>query len=182
MNNDKLANAFGKVAWAYVFLYMDVTLLVVNVLPKWVGFLLILSAFPVLSEHVPAMTLLRPLGLILALWHGLNWGLDIFGGSIEVYILDVLEAILALYFFFQLLTNLAEILQQLELTEAKKILTLPTVQAVLITCTALVIPLISSQWITMTLGGIHLVVVLWVCALLFGIKKKLEHSSQPMEE
>lgn len=33
MNTDKLAKAFGKVAWSYIFLYMDFNFLVVNVLP-----------------------------------------------------------------------------------------------------------------------------------------------------
>lgn len=173
MNLDKLAKAFGKLAWSYIFLYMDVTLLVVKVLPDWVGFLLILSALPVLAERVPSVLLLKPLGIVLALWHGLNWGLGIFGDSMEIYILDVLEAVLALYFFFQLLTNLAEILAQLEFPEEKKILQLRTVQAVLITLTALTIPWDSSQYLTLALGIVHLVVVLWVCVLLFSIKKQL---------
>lgn len=174
MNTDNLAKAFGKVAWSYIFLYMDFNFLVVNVLPDWVGYLLILSALPALAERVPAVMLLKPLGVVLALWHGLNWGLGIFGGSIEIYILDVLEAVLALYLFFQLLTNLAEILQQMEFPEEKKILQLRTVQAVLITLTALTIPWDGSQVLTMALAVIHLVVVLWVCVILFQIKKTME--------
>lgn len=174
MNTDQLAKAFGKVAWSYIFLYMDFNFLVVNVLPDWVGYLLILPALPALAERVPAVILLKPLGVVLALWHGLNWGLGIFGGSIEIYILDVLEAVLALYFFFQLLTNLAEILRQMGFPEEKKILQLRTVQAVLITLTALTIPWDGSQVLTMALAVIHLVVVLWVCVILFQIKKTME--------
>lgn len=182
MNTDQLAKAFGKVAWSYIFLYMDFNFLVVNVLPDWVGYLLILPALPALAERVPAVMLLKPLGVFLAVWHGLNWVLGSFGGAIEIYVLDVLEAALALYFFFQLLTNLAEIPRQLDFPEEKKLLQLRTVQAVVITLTALTIPWDSSQVLTMALAVVHLVVVLWVCGLLFALKKKLEMTSESEDE
>ena len=168
MKTKQLSEAIGWLAWSYVFLYVDFTLLVVNILPDWAAYLLILKALPVLAEWVPSAILLRPLGRILCTWCAAEWILESLGRPVDVYLLTVLISVISLYFFFQLLTNLAEILRILNFSEEKKILRLRTVQAVMFTLTALPFPWERYMWLTTGIVIIYLLIALWVCVILFG--------------
>ena len=69
-------------AWGYFFLYLDINLGTLNILPDWAAYLLFLSAIGKLQGERRDLALLRPLGILLALWNGADWGLALFGGSV----------------------------------------------------------------------------------------------------
>lgn len=96
-------------AWGYFFLNFDFNLGTVSVIPRFVGFLLLLSAINKLSGHRRDLALLRPLCILLSAWSGADWLLSWFGGNVDgkVLFLDLLIAAAGLYFHFQFLTDMA---------------------------------------------------------------------------
>ncbi len=101
-------------AWGYFFLHFDLNLGPVSILPRFVGWLLLLSALTALSGARRELRLLRPLAILEALWNGADWLLSWTGGGVEGHILflDLLTAVVTLYFHFQFLTDLAALAER----------------------------------------------------------------------
>ena len=55
MEPKKLAHAISLIAWGYLFLYFNVTLGTMNIIPNWVGYLMMGKAIKELKEASPAM-------------------------------------------------------------------------------------------------------------------------------
>lgn len=107
----KLYSGISKVAWGYFFLYFDINIGGVSILPSFIGFSLFLSAINDLKDEERDLALLRTLGILLALWHSAEWvagwvSVDLDGGS---QFIDIIICLIDLYFHFQLLTNLASL-------------------------------------------------------------------------
>lgn len=109
--DQKLYTGVSRAAWGYFFLYFSVNIGTLNILPSFVGYLLFLSAIGLLEEEVRNLSLLRPLGILLAVWHGVDWLLTMVGGDLDgvSLFLDLISSLVNLYFHFQLLTDLAAI-------------------------------------------------------------------------
>lgn len=173
MDREKLAEAAGKIAWAYVLLHLNVNLGTLNVLPNWLGYVFMLGVLPVLGEVVPSALLLRPLGILLALWEGLLWGLAAFGGDMKSGILSVIAAAASLYFHFQLLTNLAELAERYGCPEKQRILRLRTVRTLLVTVFSLPVDWERYGVFTVAFVIVNLLVALWICFVLFDLRRSL---------
>ncbi len=130
-------------AWGYLFLCLDFNLGNVSVLPRFAGWLLFLSAIEKLKEERRDLALLRPLGVLLALWTGADWLLSWAGKDVDGHFppLDLIVAVAQLYFLFQFLTDLAALAnaycREPEAADlGRKILLCRTVQTVLVTAIA----------------------------------------------
>lgn len=128
--------------WGYFFLHFDFNLGPVSLLPRFVGWLLLLSAISALREERRELGLLRPLGILEALWSGGDWLLSWMGGSADGHILflDLLLEAVTPYFHFQFLTDmaaLAERYQPEEGTLARRLLHRRTVYLLTVTAIAL---------------------------------------------
>ena len=69
----ELYKPLSHIAWGYLLLHVNFNFGTLNILPNWLGYLLILSALEPISQIVPSALLLRPLGKVLAAWEGLLW-------------------------------------------------------------------------------------------------------------
>lgn len=116
MNPDRegLYRGLSNAAWGYLFLNFDLNLGAVSVTPRFVGWLLLVAAIGDLAQERRDLALLRPLGLLLAAWSGVDWLLSWAGGSAggHILFLDLLAAAAGLYFHFQFLTDLAALAQR----------------------------------------------------------------------
>ena len=80
-----------------------------------VGALLLLSAVGKLSAERRDLLLLRPLCVLLAVWHGADWVLAVLGSGLEERggsFLGMLVTAAALYFHFQFLTDMAALAEK----------------------------------------------------------------------
>ena len=114
MKTKTYVHNLSRIAWAYVFLLIDFSMSVndfsINVLPGWVGFLLIFLALPSVEEQEPSASLLRPLVILLGLWEVIRWvGTLVTGSVFDVPLLTLILSALSMYFHFQFLTNLSSI-------------------------------------------------------------------------
>ena len=191
MERETLYTALSRVAWAYVFIYINFNLGTLNVLPPWVGYAMILSALPLLKEERRDLPLLRPLGWLLLGWSFLDW-LSLLGGASlngRILFLDLLLTAANLYFHFQLFTDLAAIAARYQGesdTIDKSLLTCRTWVALTTTVTQLALRFLSGDALTYFTWGMGLVVViLLLCILpaLFSLRKLFApEPQQPSQE
>lgn len=108
-DQETIYQGLSHAAWGYFFLNFDLNFGTVSVIPRFVGFLLLLSAINKLSGHRRDLALLRPLCILLSAWNGADWLLSWLGGSVngKVLFLDLLITAAELYFHFQFLTDMA---------------------------------------------------------------------------
>ncbi len=142
----RLYNGASNAAWGYFFRYFDIRLGTVNILPMFMGYLLLLSAADAWKEERRDLALLRPLGLLLACWSGADWLLSWGGGELYGHFLFLgpLLSAAALYFHFQFLTDAAALAEKYQPPEGKldrDLLRWRTVQTVLTTGIAVINPL-----------------------------------------
>lgn len=173
MEREKLCDGVKHIAWGYLLLYFNINLGTLNILPNWLGYILILGALPVISEAEKSAKLLRPLGILLALWEGVQWVSFFFGGTFDGYALEVIVAVVSLYFHFQLLTNLANVAAKYGCPEKDRILKLRTVRTVIATAIMLPIPweeYMAGLAVTAIVG---MIVTIWICSVLFSLRRSL---------
>lgn len=182
MDKNNLYQGISKCAWAYFFLYFDINLGKVSILPDFVAFLLFLSAIGLLKEEERELGLLTPLGDLLAGWHILQWTLSWVGRDLDGLIpgLDIVICLANLYFHFQLLTNLASIAAKYQSEGAghdKKLIKYRTMQTILFTV-MMVLSYLSTlfreiwAYISIALGAVYLIAGLCMMAALFGLRKE----------
>jgi len=183
MTNPKpVYSALSRLAWGYVLLYFDFKLGTVSVTPAFAGYLLFLSALGPLSEERRSLALLRPLGVLLALWNGADWLLSWAGETVSGHIpfLDVLTGAAAIYFHFQLFTDLAAIAAEYQAEGQRldrRILRWRTVNVLLQT----VLPLLAyfQRWlgqdgmtvIAFVMIPVFLITVVCLTACIFSLRK-----------
>lgn len=78
---EALYRGVSHAAWGYLFLYLDVNLGTVSILPAFVGYLLFWSAISALEGEVRDLSLLRPLCALLGAWAGAGWLYSWTGGA-----------------------------------------------------------------------------------------------------
>lgn len=181
----KYVDVVGKICWGYFFLYINVYIGSMNILPPWIGFLLIYLALDGMAAMEPAAKLLKPFALLLVAEDICQWGLEIFGATVDLYWINILVAVISLYFHFQLLTNLAGSAESQESAYSNKLKKLRSMQTVFLTIMALMpvgqkvnISLAESGIFVFVLGLASVVVMLSICIVLFHYRKEL----QAMEE
>lgn len=189
-----LYTGISRAAWGYLFLCVDFNLNQVSILPRFAGWLLFLSAIEKLKEERRDLALLRPLGVLLALWTGADWLASWVGGDVDGHFLplDLIVAVAQLYFLFQFLTDLAALAESLcPAPEGPllrgRILRCRTVQTLLVTALDLVLYLpVSPQLPEAVSRGVPLVLALVYCLLgvclmftLFRLRKGLRDAPPP---
>lgn len=173
MRHNTPAFAMGEAGIGYLFLCLSVKFLGVDLLPNWVGYLLILLAVQTLSSRSPALKSLLPWGAVLGGWEGVLWLLIALGKATfsGLIFLGVLVHVLGIYFQFQLFTELSGIFVQAGLPQQKTILWMRTVCTILFTVTAF--PLVWEGAIAGILRFVCMVVGLWICAFFFIAGKQM---------
>lgn len=185
---EKLYAGISKAAWGYFFVYFNINLNQVTLLPAFIGYLLFLSAISLLEEEERELSLLRTLGIILVLWHGVDWLMS--WGAIKLDglspFMDIIVCLVNLYFHFQLLTNLASIATKYQLVGYEldaKLLGYRTWQTIILT--GIMIITYFSPWLKEAWGIVSVVmaiiyVILGVCLMraLFELRRCLQTSDE----
>ena len=82
-NHEKLYRGVSHAAWAYFFLYFDINLGSLNILPDFMCYVLLWSAIGCLEEEERDLALLRPLCVLLGVWAGADWVFTLLGGTLD---------------------------------------------------------------------------------------------------
>ncbi len=109
-----LYRGLSHAAWGYFFLHFDFNLNNVSIFPRFVGFLLLLSAINKLSGERRDLALLRSLCILLSVTNGVDWLFSWWGGDPGGLFppLNMVILVAGLYFHFQFLTDMAALAEQ----------------------------------------------------------------------
>ena len=72
-DREKLSKAVGQVAWGYIFIYFNINLGPIDILPNFVGYIFILNSIDALAKEEKSTILLKPLIYVLIVWEVLKW-------------------------------------------------------------------------------------------------------------
>lgn len=182
----KLCKSIKYIALGYVLLYFDINLGKLSILPDWLGFLLILHTLPILAEHVPSAALLRRPAILLIAWYAVLWIAKPFNFPMESYplwqILYLIAEVVALYFHFQLLTDLATLSEEHGCPQTASLRRLRTVNTLIGTAFSLPLPWEKSEWLAIVTLIVYLIVWIWISIVLFGLKRNLALEEAIAEE
>ena len=183
MDYQKLYSGISKAAWGYFFLYFNINFNNVSILPSFVGYLLFLSAINLLKEEERELSLLHMLGVIMALWTGVEWLASFVGLNLEGMwqFIDIIISLVNLYFHFQFLTNLASIAAKYQSEGYEldaKLLRYRTLQTVMLTAIEVIIrfqPWLSEAWTVISICMLIVYLIAGICLMkaLFDLRKCL---------
>ena len=135
-----LYTGVSRAAWGYFFLYFDIRLGQLNILPEFGAYLLFLSAIHFLEGQRRDLALLCPLGWLLAAWSGLGWAAELFGTTLDFPVVGIVIGAVQMYFHFQMMTDfaaLAQCYQGADQTLDRRLLRWRTLQTLLLTATTI---------------------------------------------
>lgn len=184
----KVYNGISKVIWGYFFLYFNINLGTISILPSFVGYFLFSGAIDLLKDEERELSLLKPLCMILGVWEGIEWLANcvgyIFDGKWQF--INLIIGLLNLYFHFQFITNLASIaikhqkegcIYDKKLLKYRTILTI--LQTIFIVFTAFnFIPEEVLTYIAFALGIVFVIVCIGMMVILNQLRKNLKYDEE----
>lgn len=185
-----LYTGVSRAAWGYFFLYIDINLGRISILPAFVGFLLFLSSIRLLEGERRDLALLRPLGQLLAVWYLGAWLATWVGIKLDNQLpfLSLIFDVASLYFHFQLFTDFAALAQRYqgpEDTLDRRLLRWRTLHILLITATSL--SWYPAQWganwwyyVVIALAVAGLFTCLCLMAALFALRRLFRPESNAL--
>lgn len=180
MEAKTLSSAIKKIAISYILIYLHINISVIDILPDWLGYFLIVSVLPVLSQKEKSAQLLKPFGIALGVWNIVEWLLKIAGDELNFYVISLVFSIITIYFHFQLITNIANL--DIEEPKKKRLLNLRTATVILHTVLtfSLFIPTVIDidneiyTYVLMIMLIPQLVICFWISGELFKLSKAMK--------
>lgn len=188
METKTLSSAIKKIAISYILIYLHVNISVIDILPDWLGYFLIVSVLPIISEKEKSAQLLKPFGIAIGVWNIAEAILSLMGAEWNLTIISLVFNVVTIYFHFQLITNIANL--DIEEAKKKRLLNLRTATVLLHTVTslALLVPTmfdidyeIYSYFVIVMLIP-QLVICFWISFELFKISKVMKEKENDIPE
>lgn len=177
MPAQELTRAVRRIAWGYVLTLLNVNIGTLNLLPDWLGYLLMLSALTPLSLSVPTAALLRRPAMLLIVWEALAWVYALFGAELSALPLWRIAAMIvtavSLYFHFRLLSDIAHLAAQYDCPQTAGIRRARTAHTLLITVLSLPLPWEREVWLLFISIAAALLVMVLIIAALFSLHRTL---------
>lgn len=178
--NERLRSALGCIIGGSLLSYVEINLGFLSLV--WLGYAITLSGFDELKEDVPDIELIRPLGKAIAWWSVVKSVLSLLGRGTNLWAVTVIFSVLALYFHFQLLTNLVEFAQKRGWPRHRQLLYLRSARTVLMTLTTL--PVLAPLWdssatLEKIVFAIHIGLLIWIVVLLSCLRNHITPGNKP---
>ena len=180
METKTLSSAIKKIAISYILIYLHINISVIDILPDWLGYFLIVSVLPIISEKEKSAQLLKPFGIAIGIWNIFEDVLKIAGDELNLTVISLVFSIITIYFHFQLITNVANL--DIEEPTKKRLLNLRTATVILHTVLtfSLFIPSVIDvdneiyTYILMIMLIPQLIICFWISGELFKLSKALK--------
>lgn len=180
METKTLSSAIKKIAISYILIYLHINISVIDILPDWLGYFLIVSVLPIISENEKSAQLLKPFGIAIGIWNIFEDVLKIAGDELNLTVISLVFSIITIYFHFQLITNIANL--DIEEHKKKRLLNLRTATVLLHTVMSLslLVPTMFDidneiyTYVLMIMLIPQLVICFWISGELFKISKAMK--------
>lgn len=172
---EQLSRALRKIFWAYIFLYFDINLGTIDILPAWIGYVFFYQAIrDAIEAEEESAKLLKPICFVLSIYRLIDWFVIMFGIEMDILIITELFAVIALYFHFQLLTNLANIAHKYECPVENTLLALRTVHTVLLTILAFTVHFKEIEWLSLVIMVAQVFIMIFICATIGKFRRFID--------
>lgn len=172
---EQLCYAIKKIFWGYILLYFHINLGNIDVLPGWLGYIFFYQAINTgIDEEEESAKLLKPICTILAVYNFITWLLTMFAIPTDIFIVNDVVAVIALYFHFQLLTNLANIAHKYGCEQEQSLLHLRTANTVLMTILAFTVHFEEIYWLSLCIVVVQAVIMVCICFVLSKFRYAIE--------
>lgn len=172
---EQLVSALRKIFWAYIFLYFDINIETIDILPAWVAYLFFYQAIQNALIHEEESTkLLKPICIILVIARFLDWIIVMFSIEMNILLISELFAVIQLYFHFQLLTNLANIAHKYECPQESSLLTFRTIHTVLLTILAFTLQFPKIEGLSFIILIVQVIILVCICVVIYQFRKAVE--------
>ncbi len=170
MTRDSYIKALSRIIWGYIFIYININIGVLDILPNWLGYVFIINALDVVYEAKHSVLSLKTHCVLLGIWNGTLWISSLIGISSSINIISIIISIVELYFHFMLLTLIWKISKDHGCCTNNRLKQLRNIWTILMTIFA--IPANWNNYIFLKYGVIVaiLVVVIWICGVLLSYR------------
>lgn len=173
---EQLSRALRKIFWAYIFLYFDINIGTVDLLPAGLGYIFFYQAIrDGIETEEESSKLLKPICWILIIYRIVEWFMNILQLPTDIFIITEMMSVIALYFHFQLLTNLANIAHKYECPVENTLLALRTVHTVLMTILAFTVHFKEIEWLSMMIMIAQIFIMIFICAVIGKFRRLIDH-------
>lgn len=172
---EQLSRALRKIFWGYIFLYFDINLGTIDIFPAWIGYIFFYQAIrDGIEIEEESAKLLKPICVILAIYRCVEWSMIMFGFEMDILLVSELFAVIALYFQFQFLTNLANVAEKYSCPVANKLLSLRTVQTIMITILTFSLHFEKMEWLSMMIIVAQVTITILICFVIGKFRRYID--------
>ncbi len=184
--NKKLYKAISNIAYGFIFILIHIKIGPFDILPDFVGFIMITLSVISLKDECKTIGLLKPLGIFLSVWEAAELLLS-FTDAVTILMaghLTSVVTIINIYFYFQLFTDISLIAKKYQPEGSnfdKKLITRRNIYVISETIIFLLTYLILhtdtlthndlSAYILLPVSIINLIVLLLIVSALFSFRK-----------
>ena len=173
MNKNKLIKGFSSLAWGYIFIHINIDIVIIDLLPDWIGYCLLLDGILYISNHKSSAKFLRQSCILLILASVVEEAAKIYPISVEINLINLIVTIVSLYFHFQLLTEAASIAYRYEPLIGEKILFLRNARTILMTIFTVLYRYLDIYYLSLVLGLASIIIAFIIVKNLFKLRGEL---------
>lgn len=178
---EKLSQALRKIFWAYIFLYFDINLGTIDILPAGLGYVFFYQAIrDCLEQEEESTKLLKPICWILITYRIIEWFMNIFQLPSDIFIITEMMSVVALYFHFQLLTNLANIAHKYNCPVENTLLALRTIHTVMMTILTFTVHFKEIEWLSLMIMVAQVFIMIFICYVIGRFRHMVDDLSEEM--
>lgn len=172
---EQLSRALQKIFWGYICLYFDLNIGTIDILPAWYAYLFFYQAIrDSIEKEEESAKLLKSICLALTIYRLIEWFVVMFGMEMNVMIVTELFSVLALYFHFQFLTNLANIAHKYECPIENTLLALRTVHTVMMTILTFTMHFREIEWLSLMIVVAQIIIMIFICFVIRKFRRYID--------
>lgn len=174
---EQLSRALRKIFWAYILLYFDINLGTIDILPAWIGYIFLNQTISdCIEKEESSAKLLKPICLILTIYRLIDWFVAMLGLEMNLLIVSEVFSVVALYFHFQFLTNLANIARKYDCPIENTLLALRTVHTVMMTILTFTMHFSEIEWLSLMIMVAQVFITIFICFVIGRFRRILDEN------
>ena len=175
-HKEQLSQALRKIFWAYIFLYFEINIGTMDLLPAGLGYIFFYQVIrDCLEKEEESTELLKPICWILIIYRIIEWFMNIFQLPTDIFIITEMMSVVALYFHFQLLTNLAKIAHKYNCPVENTLLGLRTVHTVMMTILTFTVHFKEIEWLSLMIVVAQVFIMILICYVLSQFRHMVDN-------
>lgn len=174
---EQLSRALRKIFWGYIFLYFDINLGTIDILPAWIGYIYFSQAINVcIEKEEESAKLLKSICMILTTYRLIDWFVVMLGLEMDILIVSEVFSVVALYFHFQFLTNLANIARKYDCPIENTLLALRTVHTVMMTILTFTMHFSEIEWLSLMIMVAQVFITIYICFVIGRFRRMVDEN------